>query len=96
MARQAPLSDEIDRIDRQITALRDYLHDAESYPEQVDLSGRVRRAVSLFLIRRHTARQIQYLLERRRMLHNCYQYTRRRRPGNAAPIEDGPIRTYRP
>ncbi len=90
------LSRDLDQIERQISALQDYLYEAELYPEQDRPWARLRREVSLFLIRRYVLRQIQQLYLRRQIIYNCYQYVHKREPEDL-PVEDtGPIRTRQP
>ena len=71
---------ELDRIEQQIASLQDYLYEAELYPEQTRPWAKLRRAVSLFLLRRYIFRQIQGLHLRRRMILNCYLYVHKKEP----------------
>ncbi len=76
----------MDRLDQQIAGLRVYLYDAELYPEQVELWPRIKRSVSLFLLRRYVRRQIQQLHLRRRGFYNCYVYLFKEEP-RSQPLE---------
>lgn len=69
---------ELDRIEQQIADLQDYLYETELYPEQTRPWPRLRRAVSLFLVRRYVLRQIQQLSLQCRMIRNCYIYVHKR------------------
>ena len=71
MTKSEIYSREFDRINQQITALQDYLYEAELYPEQTRPWTRFRRSVFLFLLKRYVFRQIQQLHLRRRAVHNC-------------------------
>lgn len=97
MTEQEGFLRELDHIERQITALQDYLCEAELYPEQLEPWARLRRAVSLFLTRRYVLRQVQQLHLRRRIIHNCYLYVHKREPEDRPVVESsGTVRTYHP
>jgi hypothetical protein len=63
---------EIELLDERIEELQDYLCEAESYPPQTSLRGRLSRAISLFLLKREVTRQIGNLRLRRAAARNCY------------------------
>ena len=87
MSKKDNLLREMDRIEQQISDLRVYLYDAELYPEQVDLWPRIKRSVSLFLLKRYVRRQIQQLHLRRRGFYNCYTYLFKEEP-QSRPLEE--------
>lgn len=87
MSKKDNLLREIDVVDRQISGLQDYLHEAESYPEQTQRWPCVKRSIYLFLLRRYVARQMQQLHLRRRGFYNCYVYLFKEEP-HSSPIEE--------
>ncbi len=96
MAEWGDFPRELDRIERQIAALHDYLYEAELYPEQTQPWARLRRAISLFLTRRYVFRQIQQLHLRRRMIRNCYLYVHKKDPEHVRPVENhAPVQARR-
>jgi hypothetical protein len=88
--------EQLDQIERRISALQDYLYDAELYPEQVERWARLRRAISLFLVRRYVLRQIQQLCLQRRVIRNCYLYVHEREPAASLVGSVEPVRSPRP
>jgi hypothetical protein len=64
----------IHSLEGQIEALEEYAREAESYPPQVDLPGRVRRALWLFFLRREVARKVYDLRLRRDAALACYRH----------------------
>ncbi len=97
MAKSEGFPRELDRIERQIAALHDYLYEAELYPEQTQSWARLRRAVSLFLIRRYVFRQVQQLHLQRRIIRNCYLYVHKKEPENLPLVENSePVQARRP
>ena len=87
MSKKENLLREIDRVHQQIVGLRVYLYDAELYPEQVDLWARIKRSISLFLLKRYVRRQIQQLHLRRRGFRNCYVYLFKEEP-ESRPLDE--------
>lgn len=97
MAQWEDFPRELDRIERQVAALQDYLYEAELYPEQTRPWARLRRAISLFLIRRYVFRQIQQLYLRRRIIRNCYLYVHKKEPEHPPLVENSePVQARRP
>lgn len=96
MTNAEKLPRDLDHIEQQISALQDYLYEAELYPKQDRPWARFRRAVYLFLIRRYVFRQIQQLSLRRQMIHNCYQYIHRGEPEEYLTEDTRPVRTHHP
>lgn len=78
MAKTENLLREIEQLERQIEAFRDYLREAELYPEQVDAWSRLRRTIALFLLRREVSRQIYQLQLRLNAARNCYRFAEKR------------------
>lgn len=78
MAEPDGLSQEIQRLEQSIEGLEDYLHEAELYPHQHTLSGRLWRAVRLFMIRSEVNRQLHYLRLQHRAAMNCHYYSTKR------------------
>ncbi|MGB3633100.1 MAG: hypothetical protein WA982_03585 [Rubrobacteraceae bacterium] len=87
MSKKDNLLREIDIVDRQISGLQDYLHEAELYPEQTQRWSRIKRSIYLFLLRRYVTRQIQQLHLRRRGFRNCYVYLFKEEP-HSGPVEE--------
>lgn len=77
----------IELVERQISGLQNYLYEVESYPEQIELWPRIKRSISLFLLKRQIMRQVQYLHLRRRMFRNCYVYVYKEEP-RGRPVAD--------
>lgn len=97
MAKTEVFPRELDRIEQRITALQDYLYEAELYPEQTRFWAKLRRAVSLFLVRRYVLRQIQQLYLQRRVIRNCYLYVHKREPEDRPTVENtAMVRTPHP
>lgn len=88
MAKTEVFPKEFDRIEQQISVLQNYLYEAELYPEQIEPWAKLRRAISLFLIRRYIFRQIQELHLRRRAIFNCYLYVHKKEPKRPPLIHD--------
>ncbi|MGB3680872.1 MAG: hypothetical protein WA990_00135, partial [Rubrobacteraceae bacterium] len=87
----------LERIEQQIVSLQDYLYEVELYPEQTKPWAKLRRAVSLFLVRRHVLRQLQQLFLRKRVIHNCHLYIHKKEPERPPiPENAGPVRARRP
>lgn len=74
MAKTDNILREIELLERQIEAFGDYLREAELYPEPADAWGRIKRAVSLFLLRQDVARQVHQLRLRHNAALNCLRY----------------------
>ena len=97
MAEPEDFSGELDRIEREISALQDYLYEAELYPPQTQPWPRLRRSISLFLTRRYVFRQLQQLHLRRRIIRNCYLYVNKKEPeASPTPGNTGPVGTRHP
>lgn len=88
MAEMEVFPRELDRIEQRIAALHEYLYEAELYPEQIRFWAKLRRAVSLFLVRRYVLRQIQQLCLQRRMIRNCCLYAHKREPDDRLTVEN--------
>lgn len=88
MAKTAVFPKELDRIEQQIAALQNYLYEAELYPDQTRTWAKLRRAISLSLLRRYIFRQIQELHLRRRAILNCYLYLHKKEPKRPSLIQD--------
>ncbi len=80
MSKEERVLQEIESLEHQIAGLQEYLYEAELYPPQTDLWPRIKRAVSLFLLRQQVTRQVQQLHLRRRMYRNCYVHVYGREP----------------
>jgi hypothetical protein len=88
MAKTEVFPKEFDRIEQQIASLQDYRYEAELYPGQTRSWAKLRRAISLFLLRRYIFRQIQELHLRRRAIFNCYLYVHKKEPKRPPLIHD--------
>lgn len=66
-------------LEGEIEALQDYLREAESYPLQDSLWGRLRRSLRLFFLRREVTRQVEQLRMQRNAALNCYHQIERDR-----------------
>lgn len=85
MSKEERVLQEIEHLERQVAELQEYLYEVELYPPQTDLWPRIKRAVSLFLLRQQVTRQIQQLHLRRRMYRNCYVHVYKREPQSRPP-----------
>ena len=94
MTNAEKLPRDLDHIERQISALQDYLYEAELYPKQDRPWARFRRAVYLFLIRRYVFRQIQQLYLRRQIIHNRHQCVHGREPEERLIGDTRPVRAH--
>lgn len=94
MTNAEKLPRDLDRIEQQISALQDYLYEAELYPKQDRPWARLRRAATLFLIRRYVFRQIQQLSLRRQMIHNCHQCVHGQEPEERPIGDTRPVRAH--
>jgi hypothetical protein len=88
MSKEERILQEIEHLELQIAELQNYLYEVELYPRQTELWPRIKRAVSLFLLRRQVTRQVQYLHLRRRMYRNCYVHVFKKEPRNGPPEHD--------
>jgi hypothetical protein len=74
--------EKLDETEERISALWEHLYEAELFPPQFDSWARIRRSISIFLVRRYVLRQLQHLYLQRRIIENCRKYNRRREAAN--------------